>query len=62
MTCAIFFAGDSDQLVPPFHMKALYDLAIQSLHKDFFTVLGGTHNDTWERGGERYYIVSLIIV
>lgn len=42
-------------LVPPVHMKSLYDLAIRSRMKDFYSVAGGTHNDTWEVAGAQYY-------
>jgi len=49
--------GDSDQLVPPAHMRKLYDLAAKSTLRQFYSVLHGTHNDTWELGGEEYYLV-----
>lgn len=54
----LFISGDSDELVPPQHMKQLHDLAVNSQHKDFYTVFGGQHNDTWEKGGKDYYEVS----
>lgn len=50
--------GDSDQLVPPSHMKRLFELAVRSAGKVFYSVYGGTHNDTWEVAGEEYYRVS----
>lgn len=50
--------GDSDELVPPFHMKQLYELAVKSKHREFYSVSGGGHNDTWERAGKQYYRVS----
>jgi len=51
----LFISGDSDQLVPPQHMKTLHELATKSLGKEFYSVLSGTHNDTWERDGSEYY-------
>jgi fermentation-respiration switch protein FrsA (DUF1100 family) len=51
----LFISGDADQLVPPIHMKQLYQLALQSVYKDFYNVSGGTHNDTWEVAGAEYY-------
>ena len=52
------YSGDHDELVPPFHMKKLYDLATSSDQREFFNVPGGTHNDTWNRAGADYYRVS----
>jgi hypothetical protein len=51
----LFISGDSDQLVPPFHMKQLYELATSSARKEMYSVSGGTHNDTWYRAGKAYY-------
>lgn len=51
-------AGDSDELVPTEHMKRLHALATASSFTDFFSVRGGTHNDTWERAGAGYYKVG----
>eukprot|EP00607_Mallomonas_marina_P008257 CAMPEP_0182417158 /NCGR_PEP_ID=MMETSP1167-20130531/1550_1 /TAXON_ID=2988 /ORGANISM="Mallomonas Sp, Strain CCMP3275" /LENGTH=463 /DNA_ID=CAMNT_0024590499 /DNA_START=161 /DNA_END=1552 /DNA_ORIENTATION=- len=51
----LFISGDSDQLVPPSHMTSLYHHATKTTLKDFYSVLGGTHNDTWEVGGMEYY-------
>lgn len=51
----LFISGDSDQLVPPSHMKALYESAVASRLREFFSVAGGTHNDTWEVAGMNYY-------
>lgn len=39
-------------------MKKLYELALKSVHREFFSVLGGGHNDSWEIAGAEYYIVS----
>jgi fermentation-respiration switch protein FrsA (DUF1100 family) len=54
----LFISGDSDNLVPPSHMKGLFELALKSIHREFYTVFGGNHNDSWEVGGEEYYRVS----
>lgn len=53
----LFYSGDSDELVPPFHMKRLYDFAVKSYNRVFFSVSGGTHNDTWDKAGSKYYEV-----
>lgn len=52
----LFIAGGRDELVPPFHMTKLYDLAKNAKHRQIFTVANGGHNDTWERGGKKYYV------
>eukprot|EP00598_Pedospumella_elongata_P004843 CAMPEP_0184981278 /NCGR_PEP_ID=MMETSP1098-20130426/11070_1 /TAXON_ID=89044 /ORGANISM="Spumella elongata, Strain CCAP 955/1" /LENGTH=340 /DNA_ID=CAMNT_0027504827 /DNA_START=212 /DNA_END=1234 /DNA_ORIENTATION=+ len=51
----LFIAGDSDELVPPIHMRTLYNLAVRCTHREYFSVLGGTHNDTFEVAGIEYY-------
>jgi len=52
----LFIAGERDELVPPFHMTKLFDLAKNAKHRQMFTVHNGRHNDTWERGGKKYYL------
>ena len=52
----LFIGGELDTLVPPAHMKRLFDLATGSAHKDFYSVANGTHNDTWSKAGAAYYI------
>jgi fermentation-respiration switch protein FrsA (DUF1100 family) len=54
----LFISGDSDELVPTSHMVKLHELAKKSRLVDFFSVRGGTHNDTWERAGSSYYTVT----
>lgn len=44
----MFISGDADTLVPPIHMKKLHDISIKSKYKDFFSVIGGGHNDSYE--------------
>lgn len=36
-------------------MRALYNLAARSTQKEFYSVAGGTHNDTFEVAGIDYY-------
>jgi hypothetical protein len=42
-----YHPGDSDELVPPSHMKKLSELASKSRNLDFYSVSGGGHNDTF---------------
>lgn len=51
----LFISGDSDELVPPFHMKKLYDQATNTIYKEFYSVSGGGHNDSFIRAGWSYY-------
>lgn len=51
----LFVAGMQDELVPHAHMKTLYRLATLSKRTVWFEVRNGTHNDTWLRGGDRYF-------
>ena len=39
--------GDSDELVPPSHMRKLRDHATKSRNLEFYSVSGGGHNDTF---------------
>lgn len=52
----LFLSGLQDEMVPPFHMRMLYDKAFerngQCLFVDFPT---GMHMDTWLAGGDRYW-------
>jgi len=52
----LFISGEKDELVPPFHMVKLYDLAKSSMHRQLYSVPCGRHNDTWEKGGSKYYL------
>lgn len=52
----LFVAGKQDELVPHHHMTMLHKLAVSSKHVVWFEVANGTHNDTWLRGGDRYFV------
>uniref|UniRef100_A0A7S2I1D7 Peptidase S9 prolyl oligopeptidase catalytic domain-containing protein n=1 Tax=Helicotheca tamesis TaxID=374047 RepID=A0A7S2I1D7_9STRA len=55
-TPVLYLAGDADTLVPHFHMKDLYKISMKtSLCARIHIVKGGTHNETWHQGGEKYY-------
>ena len=51
----LFIAGMQDELVPHSHMERLCSLATSSQHAVWYPVSNGTHNDTWLRGGSKYY-------
>jgi fermentation-respiration switch protein FrsA (DUF1100 family) len=51
----LFVSGLRDELVPPAHMRQLYELATEASFRDWLAVPKGTHNDTYYRGGEAYY-------
>ena len=42
---ALFISGTADALVPHAMMRALHDAAIGSVDREWYPVLGGTHND-----------------
>jgi hypothetical protein len=54
--------GDSDQLIPPSHMKALFEAAVRSRRKEFYSVYGGTHNDCMEVAGRLVMMVMVVVV
>ena len=51
----LFVSGLRDELVPPAHMRQLYELATKASFRDWLAIPKGTHNDTYYRGGEAYY-------
>jgi fermentation-respiration switch protein FrsA (DUF1100 family) len=51
----LYISGDSDELVPTSHMRELYSKTDISTYRDFYNVIGGTHNDTWVRAGAAWY-------
>eukprot|EP00921_Rhytidocystis_pertsovi_P000850 GHVQ01001454.1.p1 GENE.GHVQ01001454.1~~GHVQ01001454.1.p1 ORF type:complete len:357 (-),score=59.40 GHVQ01001454.1:1905-2975(-) len=50
----LFISGLQDTLVPPVHMRTLYELCSSKL-KRLYSVQDGTHNETWHQGGAEYY-------
>jgi len=52
----LYLAGDTDELVPFFHMKELYRLSSKSsVYSKMHTIRGGMHNNSWVVGGKEYY-------
>uniref|UniRef100_M4BQL6 AB hydrolase-1 domain-containing protein n=1 Tax=Hyaloperonospora arabidopsidis (strain Emoy2) TaxID=559515 RepID=M4BQL6_HYAAE len=51
----LFIAGMQDELVPHSHMERLHSLATSSERIVWYPVAGGTHNDSWLRGGDEYF-------
>lgn len=52
----LYLAGDNDELVPFPHMKELYKLSSRSSNFPRMHIIrGGTHNDSWVKGGKEYY-------
>ena len=49
----LYLSGDKDELVPPSHMDRLHAITGGRMYK----VVGGTHNDTWVKGGKKYWRV-----
>ncbi|KAA0155366.1 hypothetical protein FNF29_01741 [Cafeteria roenbergensis] len=53
---ALFISGGQDELIPAEQMRANFvSHAAPMKDKLFIRVTLGTHNDTWQRGGWRYY-------
>lgn len=52
----LFVAGKQDELVPYHHMTTLHKLATSSKRVVWLEIPNGTHNDTWLRGGEQYFV------
>jgi len=52
----LFLSGLQDELVPPSHMKMLYDKAVEhNRNCRFIDFPSGMHMDTWMSGGDRYW-------
>ncbi|CAN6199766.1 unnamed protein product, partial [Urochloa humidicola] len=52
----LFLSGLQDELVPPSHMKMLYDKAVEDNRNcRFVDFPSGMHMDTWMSGGDRYW-------
>ena len=54
-TPILYLAGGSDELVPHSHMISLYKQSTSSSKAALYVVPDGTHNDTWVRGGPKYW-------
>ena len=52
----LFLSGLQDELVPPSHMRMLYDKAVENNRTcRFVDFPSGMHMDTWISGGDRYW-------
>lgn len=52
----LFLSGLQDELVPPVHMRLLYEKAIEHNSECLFVDFpNGMHMDTWYSGGDRYW-------
>eukprot|EP00741_Cyanophora_paradoxa_P005664 tig00000939_g5491.t1 len=51
----LFLSGARDELIPPSMMRRLFDTADRSAYKEMQVYPSGMHNDTWLRGGPKYY-------
>jgi fermentation-respiration switch protein FrsA (DUF1100 family) len=50
----LFVVGTNDEIVPASHTGRLHNAAVLAPFKQIHQVQGGTHNDTWLRGGKDY--------
>ncbi|EFJ08629.1 hypothetical protein SELMODRAFT_185236 [Selaginella moellendorffii] len=53
----LFLSGLRDEMVPPLHMRQLFDAARHNDKRVFVDFPTGMHMDTWLRGGDRYWRV-----
>jgi len=51
----LFLSGEKDEMIPPWHSKVLHQRAVKSSLRRSAIFPEGTHNDTWEKGGDRYW-------
>lgn len=51
----LFMVGTADELIPPKHMRLLYDTVAADVPKKLHEVPGGEHNTTFYQGGQPYY-------
>lgn len=54
----LVLTGEKDEMIPPWHSRVLYESAIASSDRRRESFAEGSHNDTWERGGKRYWEVQ----
>ncbi|KAK1302299.1 hypothetical protein QJS10_CPB12g01740 [Acorus calamus] len=59
----LFLSGLQDEMVPPSHMRMLYEKAIEHNRRCLFIEFpSGMHMDTWISGGDRYWrIIQLFL-
>jgi len=50
----LFISSSNDELVPFHHMELLYSLASKAIFKQKYIVIGGTHNESWQRYPKEY--------
>ncbi|BBN00074.1 uncharacterized protein MPTK1_1g26170 [Marchantia polymorpha subsp. ruderalis] len=53
----LFLSGLRDEMVPPSHMRRLYDAAQLNADRQLIEFPNGMHMDTWLKGGDRYWRV-----
>jgi len=53
----LFLTGEKDEMIPPSHSQGLHANAMKSPLRRQALFPEGTHNDTWEKGGDRYWEV-----
>jgi len=53
----LFLVGEKDEMIPPSHSRALCAKAQNSRLLRNVVFPDGQHNDTWEKGGEKYWEV-----
>lgn len=51
----LFLSGEKDEMIPPWHSKVLQQRAEKSPLRRCAVFPEGMHNDTWEKGGDRYW-------
>lgn len=51
----LFLSGEKDEMIPPWHSKVLHQRAEKSPLRRSAIFPEGSHNDTWEKGGDRYW-------
>lgn len=52
----LFFMSGEDELIPVAHMEELYSLAENSVYKTKFLIPNGTHNESWNKAGKKYFV------
>eukprot|EP00421_Protoceratium_reticulatum_P015438 CAMPEP_0168386018 /NCGR_PEP_ID=MMETSP0228-20121227/15212_1 /TAXON_ID=133427 /ORGANISM="Protoceratium reticulatum, Strain CCCM 535 (=CCMP 1889)" /LENGTH=289 /DNA_ID=CAMNT_0008399207 /DNA_START=134 /DNA_END=1003 /DNA_ORIENTATION=- len=51
----LILSGEKDEMIPPWHSRVLHQRAEKSPLKRCVAFPEGTHNDTWEKGGDKYW-------